>query len=263
MAYQTTSLTIVYSTVYSDADQRKHKSTATLAFVRGIHRWPMDSPHKGPVTRKMFPNSWRHRENLIQRLVILTSAAIGADGFLSVLLHASICVSVHSALQCRHNELDGVSNHQPLYCFLNRLSRGWSKKTSKLRVTGLCEGNSPVTGEFPAQTASNAQMFPFDDVHSECRYHSNTVRIWDIGLKFDGLMHGIPWGISLSKMTKFGASHGTDFPRWVWTRSEGQCCPSSSLKIPNIFIAQWHKAGRFYMAMQQYRGPDGIMKNDN
>ena len=50
-----TSLTIVYSTVYSGADQRKHQSSASLAFVWGIHQWPVNSPHKWPVTRKMFP----------------------------------------------------------------------------------------------------------------------------------------------------------------------------------------------------------------
>ena len=55
IASQMTSLTIVYSTVYSDADQRKHQSSASLAFVRGIHRGPVNSPHKWPVTRKMFP----------------------------------------------------------------------------------------------------------------------------------------------------------------------------------------------------------------
>ena len=55
MAPQITSLTIVYSIVYSDADQRKHQSSASLAFVRGIHRRPVNSPHKWPVTRKMFP----------------------------------------------------------------------------------------------------------------------------------------------------------------------------------------------------------------
>ena len=55
MASQITSLTIVYSTVYSGADQRKHQSSASLAFVRGIHRSPVNSPHKWPVTRKMFP----------------------------------------------------------------------------------------------------------------------------------------------------------------------------------------------------------------
>ena len=55
MASQITSLTIVYSTVYSGADQRRHQSSASLAFMRGIHRWPVNSPHKWPVMRKMFP----------------------------------------------------------------------------------------------------------------------------------------------------------------------------------------------------------------
>ena len=54
-ASQTTSLTIVYSSVYSGEDQRKHKSSASLAFLRGIHLWPGNSPHKSPATRKMFP----------------------------------------------------------------------------------------------------------------------------------------------------------------------------------------------------------------
>ena len=55
IASQITSLTIVYSTFYSDADQRKHQSSASLAFVRGIHRRPVNSPHKWPITRQMFP----------------------------------------------------------------------------------------------------------------------------------------------------------------------------------------------------------------
>ena len=55
MASQITSLTIVYSAVYSATDERKHQSSASLAFVRGTHRSPVNSPHKGPVTRKMFP----------------------------------------------------------------------------------------------------------------------------------------------------------------------------------------------------------------
>ena len=54
-ASQITSLTIVFLTVYSDADQSKHQISASLAFVRGIHRGPVNSPHKWPVTRKMFP----------------------------------------------------------------------------------------------------------------------------------------------------------------------------------------------------------------
>ena len=55
MASQITILTIVYSTVYSGADQSKHQSSASLAFVWGIHRGPFNSPHKWPVTRKMLP----------------------------------------------------------------------------------------------------------------------------------------------------------------------------------------------------------------
>ena len=63
----------------------------------------------------------------------------------------------YNKLQWRHNEHSDVSNHRRLYCLLNRLFGLRSKKTSKLRVTGLCAGNSPVTGEFPAQMASNAK----------------------------------------------------------------------------------------------------------
>ena len=55
IASQITSLTIVFSAVYLDTDKRKQQSSASLAFVRGIHRRPVNSPHKWPVTRKMFP----------------------------------------------------------------------------------------------------------------------------------------------------------------------------------------------------------------
>ena len=54
LAFQITSLTIVYSPVNSDTDPRKHQSSSSLTFVRGIHRWPVNFPRKGPVTRKMF-----------------------------------------------------------------------------------------------------------------------------------------------------------------------------------------------------------------
>ena len=55
MAYQPTNLMVVYSIVYSDADQWKHQNSASLAFFRGIHRWPVNLLHNGPVTRKTFP----------------------------------------------------------------------------------------------------------------------------------------------------------------------------------------------------------------
>ena len=60
-------------------------------------------------------------------------------------------------LQWRHSGCDSVSNHQPRDCFFNLCFRRRSKKTSKIRVTGRCAGNSPGTGEFPAQMASNAE----------------------------------------------------------------------------------------------------------
>ena len=83
----------------------------------------------------------------------------------NVIVHSEFSwQEVNIALQWRHNERDGVSNHQSHVCLLNRLFRHISKKTSKLRVTGLCAGNSPVAGEFPAQKASNAEMFPLDGV---------------------------------------------------------------------------------------------------
>ena len=71
-------------------------------------------------------------------------------------------------LRWRHNDHAGVSNHQPHGCLLNRLFRRKSKKTSKLRVTGLCAGNSPGTGEFPAQMASYAE-----NVSIWWRHHAN------------------------------------------------------------------------------------------
>ena len=67
-------------------------------------------------------------------------------------------------LHWRHNGHDGVSNHQPHGCLLNRLFRHRSKKTSKLHVTGLCVGNSPGPVNSPHKGPVTRKMFPFDDV---------------------------------------------------------------------------------------------------
>ena len=75
MASQITSLTIVYSTVYSGTDQRKHQNSASFAFVRGIHRWPVNSRHKWPVTRKMFPF-----DDVIMQCVKFSRWAVGDPG---------------------------------------------------------------------------------------------------------------------------------------------------------------------------------------
>ena len=74
------------------------------------------------------------------------------------------CVVFCYSLQCRHNEHDCVSNHRRLDCLLNHVFRRTSKKTSNLRVTGLCEGNSPVIGEFLTSSTSNAANVSIDVV---------------------------------------------------------------------------------------------------
>ena len=79
----------------------------------------------------------------------------------------------YTPLVWRHNGQDGVSNHQPHDYLLNCLFRPRSTKTSKLRVTDLCVGNSTVTGEFPAQMASNGE-----NVSIWWRYHACVVRKW-------------------------------------------------------------------------------------
>ena len=91
-------------------------------------------------------------------------------------LNMWLCIS----LQWRHNERDGVSNHRCLHCLFNCWFWWRLKKTSKIRVTGLCAGNSPVTGEFPAQKISNVE-----DVSIWWRHHGGDVaiyyKIWSMG----------------------------------------------------------------------------------
>ena len=82
----------------------------------------------------------------------------------SPIVSSSTSINEVLLLLWRHNGRDGVSSHQPHHSLLNRLFRRRSKKTAKLRVTGLCAGNSPVTGEFPHKSPVTRKLFPFDDV---------------------------------------------------------------------------------------------------
>ena len=103
---------------------KKYQILALLAHFKGsIHWWPLHSPHL----------------------------------FTDCCFCLSVESIVHLPLHWRHNEHDGISNQQPYDCLLNRLFMRRSKETSNLCVTGLCAGSSPVTGEFPAQMASNAE----------------------------------------------------------------------------------------------------------
>ena len=81
---QITSLTIIFSTVYLDTAQRKHQSSASLAFVWGIHRWPVNSPHKWPVTRKMFPFDDVIMEPVISQLTDNASPSLNELPFTSI-----------------------------------------------------------------------------------------------------------------------------------------------------------------------------------
>ena len=104
--------------------------------------------------------------------------------FLHTLAVLAVCqiYAFFKTLRCRHNERDGVSNHQPHDCLPNRLFRRRSKETSKLRVTGTCVGNSPVTDVFPAQRASNAKNVSIWS--SSWRHHENMAS-W--AKKFDAI----------------------------------------------------------------------------
>ena len=108
IASQITSLTIVYSTVYSDADQRKHQSSASLAFVGGIHRGPVNSPHKWPVTRKMSPFDDIIMTKLIKKLGdIARSYDKGSVGcqttFTQLSIYLNQCVSYRLEIGTGHH----------------------------------------------------------------------------------------------------------------------------------------------------------------
>ena len=112
----------------------------------------------------------------------------------------------HHTLQWRHNERDGVSSNRRLDCLLSRLCRCKSKETSKLRVTGLCEGNSPVTGEFPAQMASNAEnvsiwwrrhhvhcLLVINYFHGKCSMYQWLKSVWLIAFQIAATTHSGQW----------------------------------------------------------------------
>ena len=101
MASQITSLTIVYSTVYLGADQRKHQSSASLAFVPGIHRWPVNSLHKWPVTRKMFPFD--------DVVMVIWVSMVVADGLVFIWRQDKTTTCNHHMLTCTiHHQINSL-----------------------------------------------------------------------------------------------------------------------------------------------------------
>ena len=117
-----------------------------------------------------------------------------------------ICLAYYQflgvVLQWRPNGLDGVSDHQPYDCLLSRLFSHRSKKASKLRITGLCAGNSPVTGEFPHKGPVTRKMFPFDDVIMAWAHINQVMNLvsapWlELSCKYSG-----DWWLPLSTILK-------------------------------------------------------------
>ena len=106
--------------------------------------------NSGNTKFALFARSTETNTSALVLLICSAGFPVGSWRSLSIMLSTF-------TLQCRHNEHKGVSNHQRFDCLLNRLFTRRSKLTSKLRVTGLCEGNSPMAGKFPAQRASNAE----------------------------------------------------------------------------------------------------------
>ena len=90
-------------------------------------------------------------------------------------------------LQWRHDERNGVSNHRHVHCLLNHLFGRRSKKTSKPRVTGLCKGNQPVTGEFPSNRASDAENISIWWCHHEISIETPV----DVYTTFTVIFYGI------------------------------------------------------------------------
>ena len=135
-----------------------HTSILYLGVV-GRDRTSGDSSNRGKAG-KLFSKrySWETRLKRTFRGISLAQIKLESREISFVRdVHFSWPLRFGETLQWRHNEHDGVSIHQPHDCLLNCLFGRRSKKTSKLRVTGLCAGNSQGTGEFPAQKASNAE----------------------------------------------------------------------------------------------------------
>ena len=123
LASQITSLTVVYSTVYSDVNQRKHQSSASLAFVWEIHRGPVNFPHKGPVTRKMFPfddvimeiiDIWYAVSAFIclTRMLLSTNFRFEKNGF-DKLLCSSFISNLHTKLSMISRSVTGFATDFP------------------------------------------------------------------------------------------------------------------------------------------------------
>ena len=130
---QITNLAIVFSTVYSGAEENNHHSTASLAIVLGIHRWPVISPHKWPVTRKMFPFDDIIMENM--------SSPISQHHCLGVISNVYICTD-------HPGKATIIISIQP-FCHSHFVPCPWIISTLLLRIWSIRVTSHDVTFERP------------------------------------------------------------------------------------------------------------------
>ena len=142
-----------FNSLFRPSPTTKTSKIRMTGICEGNHLSPMASHHKDQQCGKHFcviSTSLMENQTHSSRLPVYFYCQFP-------LTTNKQCMELN-ALQWRHNGHDGVSNLQRLVCLLSWLTRRRSKKTSQLGVTGLCEGNSPATGEFPLQKASNAEI---------------------------------------------------------------------------------------------------------
>ena len=191
IASQITSLTIVYSTVYSDADQRKHQSSTSLAFVRGIHRGLMNSPHKWPVSGKCFHlmmSSWSRHCFVPRTFLSWHSYAMSSHFCRMSCSFIQICFSVSRDNVCGtfpsimwlktpycHSCFWPLNFHIRATCFkfpqkIHSTKKGrvyewqnawwWHDMETFSTLLTFCEGN-PLEQVIPSQRASNVELWCF------------------------------------------------------------------------------------------------------
>ena len=166
------------------------------------------------------------------------------------LLREWLNLSLYNTLQWRHNERDGVSNHRRIDCLPDCLFRWRSKIPSKLSVTSLCKGNSPVTGEFPAQRASNAEK-----VSIWWRYHAEIGNVFSCFLEIHSARH------------RFAAQMASNTENvFIWWRHHGKHLAFSTdgmgaywigfrtLGIPNVLSGYRWTSGDGTVPFENYQG---------
>ena len=144
VASQISSFMIVYSIGYSGTDQRKHRSSVSLAFVRGIHRWPVNSPHKGPVTWKIFSFDD----------VIMVHPVAAQPDILVIMIHYTDVIMSRLASQ-----ITSLTVVYPIV-YSDADQRKYQSSVSQAFVRGIHRG--PVNS--PYKWPVTRKMFPFDDV---------------------------------------------------------------------------------------------------